>query len=76
MDAGLIVGVISALGAMLLLWPAVERKGAGALPALLFWALAIAAVTGLVMLVQHWSMPASPLVPPAMPTPPQRGTVV
>lgn len=76
MDAGLIVGVISALGAMLLVWPAVQRRGAGALPALLFWALAIAAVTGLVMLVQHWSMPASPLAPPAMPTPPQRGTVV
>ncbi len=72
----MIVGVISALGAMLLLWPAVQRKGAGALPALLFWALAIAAVTGVVMLVQQWNMPASPLVPPSMPIAPQRGTAV
>lgn len=84
MDAAIIVGVIWALGAALLLWPGVRRAGGSALGALLFWALAIAALTWVVMLVQHWSMPdappgpprAPPPAPPSAPTLPQRGTVV
>jgi hypothetical protein len=73
MDAGLIVGIISAVAVLVLLWPAVQRAGPTALPALLFWALAIAAVTALVMLVQQWTLPAPPPVAP--PLAPQRGTV-
>jgi hypothetical protein len=71
MDIGILVGLIMALGALVLVWPAVRRAGPMAWPALLFWALLIAAVTAGVMLVERWNAPPSQPLPP----PSQRGTV-
>jgi hypothetical protein len=77
MTTAIIVGLVSILGALVLVWPAVRRAGPAAWPALLFWAAAIAAVALAAVLYQRWTAPPEPLFQPA-PSPrqfPQRGVV-
>jgi uncharacterized protein with PQ loop repeat len=72
MDIGLVTGIVVSLACLVLVWPAVRRAGSGAVPMLLFWAAAIAAVTFLVLLAQRWQAPSAPHAPP----PVQRGVAV
>lgn len=72
MDIGLVTGIVASLACLVLVWPAVRRAGSGAVPMLLFWAAAIAAVTFLVLLAQRWQAPPLPHAPP----PVQRGVAV
>jgi hypothetical protein len=71
MTTGMIVALVSTLACLVLVWPAVRRAGPTALPALLFWGLAITAVALLVLLAEDWFAPQ--LAPPPSP---QRGVAV
>ncbi len=63
MDVGLLAGLVAGAAMLVLVWPAVRRAGAGALPVLLFWVLAIAAVTLLALLVERWQASSAPHAP-------------
>jgi uncharacterized membrane protein len=67
MTTGMIFGLVASIACLVLAWPAVRRAGPTALPALLFWAAAITALTLGVLLVEQWMAPAP------MPPLPQRG---
>jgi hypothetical protein len=75
MTTAMLVGLISTVACLVLVWPAMRRAGPTALPALLFWAAAIGAVTLLVLLAEQWGIdPRAPSRLP-LPEPPQRGGV-